>query len=320
MSAIFRHAEKPSENDTAESSLGNFENSVLRAAHPDFDKLQASRPDWHQDSQFHLTKTPNPTWKLGHGANDGGKSLTKEHIEINPYAEGRPSIFNYKLLISGIVPRPIAFLSTRSRDGALKSPLPLYSYVVLSHAGTSTNLAPFSYTSVISHDPPLFTIGISGSLEAAKDSLRNLLDTRECTINVISEHFLEAANATAINAPYGISEWPLSGLTQAPCTSVSCARVKEAIFSIEATLIETRQFESRVTKGKKTAVLAIVEGINFWVREDAINEERNMIDSTVLRPISRLGGITYSRTVEGYELPRLKFEDVVKSGEADGLY
>lgn len=146
------------------------------------------------------------------------------------------------------------------------------------------------------------------------------MDTRECTINIISEHFLEAANATAINAPYGVSEWSLTGLTQAPCTSVSCPRVKEAVFSIEATLVETKQFESRVTPGKKTAVLSIVEGVNFWVREDAINEERNMIDFKVLRPISRLGGISYGRTVEGYELPRLKFEDVVKSGEADGLF
>lgn len=85
-------------------------------------------------------------------------------------------------------------------------------------------------------------------------------------------------------------------------------------------MVETREFESRVTPGKKTAVLAIVEGVNFWVREDAINEERSMIDFTVLRPISRLGGITYGRTVEGYELPRLNFEDVVKSGEANGLY
>lgn len=67
-------------------------------------------------------------------------------------------------------------------------------------------------------------------------------------------------------------------------------------------------------------MLSIVEGISFWVREDAINEERNMIDFKVLRPISRLGGISYGRTVEGYELRRLKFEDVVKSGEVDGLY
>lgn len=322
MAAVAEQAHKSPADGKAGSSNANSGYSKAYALHPDFDKVQASRPDWHEDSQFHLTKTPNPTWKLGDGANDGGESLTKEHVEINPYAEGRPSVFNYKLLISGITPRPIAFLSTRSRDGGSNSRLPVVirNDTHSSHAGSSTNLAPFSYTSVISHDPPLFTISISGSLEAAKDSLRNLADTRECTINIISEHFLEAANATAIDAPYGVSEWSLTGLTQAPCTSVSCPRVKEAVFSIEATLVETKQFESRVTPGKKTAVLSIVEGINFWVREDAINKERNLIDFKVLRPISRLGGISYGRTVEGYELPRLKFQDVVKSGEADGLF
>lgn len=186
-------------------------------------------------------------------------------------------------------------------------------------AGESTNLAPFSYTNLINHDPPLFTIGFAGSLESAKDSLRNLKETGECTINIISEHFLEAANATAINAPYGVSEWALTGLTPAPCTSVSCARVKESIFSIEAVLVETRTFKSRTNPDKTSSVLAIVEGVNFWVREDAINEDRNMIDFKVLRPVSRLGGIMYGRTVEGFELPRLDFEEVVKKGEADGL-
>ena len=66
-------------------------------------------------------------------------------------------------------------------------------------------------------------------------------------------------------------------------------------------------------------MLAIVEGVNFWVREDAVNEERSVVDFAVLRPVSRLGGIMYGRTVEGFELPRLHFEDMVQSGEADGL-
>ena len=68
--------------------------------------------------------------------------------------------------------------------------------------------------------------------------------------------------------------------------------------------MSTQEFESKVTKGKKTGVLAIIEGIRFWVREDAINEEKNIIDPGVLRPMSRLGGIMYGRTVEGVEIPR----------------
>lgn len=117
MSEVSKQPQKSPEDGTVKSNNINADYSKAYTPHPDFEKLQASRPDWHGDSQFHLTKTPNPTWKLGDGANDGGESLTKKHVEINPYAEGRPSVFNYKLLISGITPRPIAFLGTRSRDG-----------------------------------------------------------------------------------------------------------------------------------------------------------------------------------------------------------
>lgn len=185
--------------------------------------------------------------------------------------------------------------------------------------GTSTNLAPFSYTQVINHDPPLFTIGFAGGFSNAKDTLRNLSATKECTINLISEHYLEAANATSINAPYGISEWSLSGLTPAPSTDVKPSRVKEAVFSIEGRLVSTQEFESKVTPGRKTGVLAIVEGVRFWVREDAINEERNVIDPAVLRPMSRLGGIMYGRTVEGVELLRPDFGEKEREGEVGGL-
>ena len=100
-------------------------------------------------------------------------------------------------------------------------------------------------------------------------------------INIISEHFIEAANSTSINAPYGESEWALSGLTPAPSSTVKASRVKEAIFAIEGKLDFTREYESRSTPGKKTGVLAVIEGTRFWVREDAINEDKNLIDPAV---------------------------------------
>ena len=103
----------------------------------------------------------------------------------------------------------------------------------------------------------------------------------EGCINIVSEHFIEAANAASVNAPYGISEWALTGLHSAPCTTVKASRVKESIFSIEGKLVETKEFESRATPGKKTGVLAIIEGVRFWAREDAINEEGNLIDPGV---------------------------------------
>jgi flavin reductase (DIM6/NTAB) family NADH-FMN oxidoreductase RutF len=130
---------------------------------------------------------------------------------------------------------------------------------------------------------------------------------------------LTAANATSVNAPYGISEWALTGLTPAPCKDVQPSRVKEAVFSVEGKLMDTKEFESRATPGKKTGVLAIIEGVRFWAREDAINEDKNLIDPAILRPMSRLGGITYGRLLEGIELPRPDWEEFKKEAEPAGL-
>jgi flavin reductase (DIM6/NTAB) family NADH-FMN oxidoreductase RutF len=243
------------------------EKKVGRNPHPDFKTVEQGREAWDHALGWNVKQTIKPDWKYGDGANDGGESLKKKHIEINPYEEGRPAVFNYKLLISGIIPRPIAFISTRSKDGK------------------STNLSPFSYFNVISHDPVLFTVGFASGFDHAKDSLKNLIETGECVINIISEHFVEAANATSVNSPYGVSEWSLSGLTPAPSTTVKASRVKEAILAIEGKLDFTKEYESKATPGKKTAVLAVIEGTNFWVREDAINEDKNLIDPAVSRMI-----------------------------------
>lgn len=254
----------------AAEKTANWEKSIQRNPHPDFKQVEASRPPFDPSTTFSYTQTPAPDWQIGSGANTPADP-SKSHIPIDPYAPDRPAGFNYKLLISAVVPRPIAFLSTRSADGAL------------------TNLAPFSYFQLIGHDPPLFVIGFASALDAAraKDSLRNLHERRECVINIISETFVEAANSTSVNAPYGVSEWDVSGLTPVyDCETVGCARVKEAVFSIEGKLESVREFESRATPGKVTSTLAVIEGTRFWAREDAVNEERNIIDPKVSCPFA----------------------------------
>lgn len=254
------------------------ESDIKRNPHPDFKGVEASRPPFDRDAAFSFTQTAQPNWQPGDGANDtlpaGDDAAAHKHVTIDPYAPDRSPVNNYKLLISAIVPRPIAFVSTRSADG------------------TTTNLAPFSYFQLIHHDPPLFVIGFASSLEASargKHSLHNLAATGECTINIISEHFLEAANATSVNAPYGVSEWAVSGLTPAyDCETVRCARVREAVFAVEGKLESVREFESRSRPGKMGGTMAVVEGVRFWAREDAVNEERSLIDPAVGNPSSLL--------------------------------
>lgn len=250
------------------AALKMKESEIKRNPHPDFKGVESSRPAWDRDATFRYTQTADPGWTPGSGANDLPTAAAAKHITIDPYGEGRAAVNNYKLLISAVVPRPIAFVSTVSADGA------------------TTNLAPFSYFQVIGHDPPLFVIGFASGLgeaaRAAKHTLHNLHATGECVINIISEHFAEAANATSVNAPYGASEWAVSGLTPAhDCETVRPARVREAVFSVEARLESVREFESRSRPGAMSATMAVVEGTRFWVREDAINEERNIIDPSV---------------------------------------
>ncbi|KAI0436546.1 FMN-binding split barrel [Xylaria telfairii] len=264
--------------------------------HPDFKTVEASRPDWDTSATARYTKTADPSWTAGSGANHLASTApaARQHIAIDPYEEGRPATFNYKLLISAITPRPIGFVSTRSGG---------------SEGEETFNLAPFSYFNVVNTDPPIFSLGISSPLSKPKDTLRHLVANGECTVNIISEHFIEAANSTSIDAPTGLSEWVVSGLTPVhDCATVRTPRAKEAVFSVECKVESIREFDSRAAPGKKSGCLVLLEGTRFWVREDAINEDRNAVAADILRPMSRLGGITYGRTTEIIELPRPVFE------------
>ena len=122
MPANSSDADQKANDPSAQEHMSD--NTIGRNPHPDFAKVQASRPDWREERSWNFTKTLNPDWQLGDGASDGGESLRKQHIEIDPYEEGRPAVFNYKLLISGIIPRPIGFISTMSKDGISSFKLP----------------------------------------------------------------------------------------------------------------------------------------------------------------------------------------------------
>ncbi|KAL3959238.1 hypothetical protein ACCO45_007400 [Purpureocillium lilacinum] len=193
---------------------------VDRAAN--FREKQAKRPDFEPDRPIEVTKHPNPQWTYGQGVD--GHDASTPHIEIDPYAEDRPMVNNYRLLISGIAPRPIGLISTLSGDGKTK------------------NLSPFSYFQVIDHDPPMFIVGFSSRPGREKDTFRNLKETGECVINTVSESMIEAVNASSIDAPYGLSEWQISGLHEAPTSTVKPSRVQESVLSIEGKVIDIKEF------------------------------------------------------------------------------
>src|SRR5690242_1154583 len=263
----------------------------------DFEQKQSQRPDFEPLKPIALTKSPNPTWTYGAGVAQDPTALSAKHIEVDPYAPGRPMINNYKLLISGIAPRPIGFLSTVTSDGR-------------------KNLAPFSYFQVVDHDPPMFIVGFSSRPDRAKDTFVNLKETGECVINTVSESMIEAVNATSIDAPFGTSEWDVSGLTEAASSTVQAGRVKESVFSIEGRVVDIKEFRDHEKQGQSVAATVLIKATRFWVREDATNDDVSHIALDKLRPVGQLGGMAYGRVTETFEVPRRRWPDEVQKSEA----
>lgn len=254
---------------------------VNRNPHRNFRAVEAARPDYDISCQWIATKTPNSKWKYGDGANNNAWQQHRA-IEIDPDEPTRTSNLNYKLMISSIVPRPIALLSTISSAGV-------------------QNVAPFSYFQNVCADPPLYSVCFGG--EQAPDSLTNVLETKEACISIISDSFVEAANATSINTPRHVSEWPLSGLNPKAGRLVKPQYALESAFSIELKYHSHQDIVSPKS-GNRTATMVLLQAVLFHVWEDAIGEDRATVDIATLRPVFRAGGITYGTCVNGFELPR----------------
>lgn len=254
---------------------------VQRNPHGDFSAIEASRPDYDISSRWTPTKTPNPNWTYGDGANNN-EWQKHSSIEIDPDEATRPSNLNYKLMISSTVPRPIALLSTVSTSGV-------------------QNVAPFSYFQTVCADPPLYSVCFVG--EKPNDSLRNVLETKEACISIIGDSFIKAANATSINTPPHVSEWPLTGLHPQSGKLVKPKYALESAFSIELKYHSHQDIMSPKS-GKRTATMVLLQAVLFHVWKDAIGDDKATVDIATLRPVFRAGGITYGVCSSGFELQR----------------
>lgn len=148
------------------------------------------------------------------------------------------------------------------------------------------------------------------------DTLRNILETKECTLNVISDWFIEAANMSSINTPPHTSEWPLTGLHSCPSLEVRPATVAESACSVECKLHSFQDIVNR--EGTRTATLVLVEAVCWHLREDIVAKDplKATADLALLRPIWRGGGITYGTCFQGFELPRPETWRKVKDEKA----
>jgi flavin reductase (DIM6/NTAB) family NADH-FMN oxidoreductase RutF len=184
----------------------------------------------------------------------------------------------YKLLVGAVVPRPIAFVSTMSPEGV-------------------ANLAPFSFFTVASANPPVLCFTASYR-EPSKDTLRNVRATEEFVVNIVSEEFAEKMNVTSGDYPYGVDEFAVAGLTPVESDLVRPPRVKESHVNMECKLLQTIEVSNRPLGG----TLILGEVVRFHI-DDAIVEEFR-IDPDGLAAVGRMAGNTYTRTRERFDLIR----------------
>ncbi len=179
---------------------------------------------------------------------------------------------NYKLMVGSIIPRPIAFVSTVSKDGIL-------------------NLAPFSFFNGVCSDPPtiIFAPARRPYDGEIKDTLRNIRDTGTFVVNIVSEAFAEAMVACATDFDPDVNEFEVSGLTPVPSLKVKPPRVKEAKISFECILNQIIEIGNQ-NPGSGFAVLGTI--VLFHVADNVMKD--GYINAEKLQPVARLGGNYYT--------------------------
>jgi len=194
----------------------------------------------------------------------------------------------YRILTSTVAPRPIAWVSTLSRDG-------------------QPNLAPFSFFNVMAAKPPL--LGFCPAIrqleagQVAKDTLANIRETREFVVNLVTFALAEAMNLTSGDYSHGVNEFEVAKLRTRSSEVVAPPQVAESPVSFECKLYQILDFGSEAPSGS----LVIGEIVSLTMQEEVLERGRIRPDSLDL--ISRMGGLQYARTRERFEMhrPDVKF-------------
>ncbi|WHY86546.1 flavin reductase family protein [Neobacillus novalis] len=189
---------------------------------------------------------------------------------------------NYKFLIGSIIPRPIAFVTTISKDGVL-------------------NGAPFSYFNIVSSNPPMISLSIQRSTGRQKDTARNIKESRQFVVHIVDEQNVEKINKTAANLPPEVSEIELANLTPVESVKISVPGVKEAKIRMECSLEHSLELGGTGTPG---CDLIIGKVVQFHIESDIY--ENGRIDPRGLAAVSRLAGNNYAKIGEIFEIERPK--------------
>ncbi|MGB0559807.1 MAG: flavin reductase family protein [Pseudohongiellaceae bacterium] len=194
-------------------------------------------------------------------------------------SDSRPNDM-YKLMVGSITPRPIALVSSISKAGVF-------------------NLAPYSFFTGVSANPPAigFSPLITGK-DKIRDSRNNIEETKEFAVNIVSESLVEQMNVASSDVPPEVDEFALSQLTPAHANIVSCPLVKESRINMECRLIEIVEVSNKLLGG----AFILGEIVCFHIDDEVVENFR--IDPDTLDTVGRMGGSSYTRTRDRFELVR----------------
>ncbi|GAB5493809.1 MAG: flavin reductase family protein [Phototrophicaceae bacterium] len=197
-------------------------------------------------------------------------------ITINPAELERKQV--YKLLTGSIVPRAIAWVSSQAEDGTL-------------------NLAPFSYFTAVSAEPPLilFCSGTRSADGSTKDTYNNIKANGEFVINFVNAPNAEAMNITATELPADVDEFERANLISIASKIISVPRVAESPIHFECKLHEI------VSAGDGHIIIGEVVYMHF---QKGVYEDGDYINIEAYQPLARLSGANYAHITDIFQLQR----------------
>ena len=203
-------------------------------------------------------------------------------MKLDPKNAGRSEFYN--LLTSAIAPRPICFAATRSADGVL-------------------NVSPFSYFNVFSANPPVvvFSPARRGRNNTTKDTLNNLMEVKECTVNIVNFSMVEQMSLASTEYPPGVSEFEKAGFTPVESERISVPRVGESPVSFECVADDIIPLGDKGGAGNLVLARIVLAHVdNRYLDEDG------QLDTTKLDLVARMGGNYYCRAKGDaiFEIPK----------------
>lgn len=187
----------------------------------------------------------------------------------------------YQHLIRIIAPRPIAWVSTVSLSGI-------------------TNLAPFSFFTGVGAKPPSIVFCPANRRDGTpKDTLKNILDTEEFVINSVPYQLANAMHLSSAELPPDESEFELTGIETMAASKVKPPRVQASPVSLECTLMH--HLPLAPGPGGANIVVGRIVALHL---DDAVLDHEGWADPGLLDLVGRLGGSSYCRTTERFDITR----------------